>query len=462
MKNWHYLTVVAVLLVGLTVGVFAYMTQNFGGTQVANGQEPSHSEATAVQSGSTSVDVAYPGKGMDLSVDQPGSVRAFESVDLRSGVAGFLKKQNVDIHDRVKKDAILAVINVPEIEKQYKHNEASVHRAEANVTQMRERVKVTKANRDAAEAAVEQAKAAYNSAEAWVRYRHLVYDRMKTLYSRNSIEEKLVDESREKYEASLETDRAAKAAIATSNANLIAATAKIASAQADVLGAQEDVEVHKADAEKTKVLLDYAVIRAPFDGVVTRRNFFVKDFIRSASEGPGQVPLLTVQRTDLFRVVVQVPDSCVPFLNVGDKAIVHVDSLPGKSFVGIVSRMADSEDAATRLMHTEIDLPNPTGEIRDGMYGNVKIILDHFADKLAIPLTSVVNQRGHAKVYVAGADNKVHLKQVTLGKDNGTSVVVLNGLNANDRVVLNPPNSLHEGADVDAHLIQPTATVAER
>jgi HlyD family secretion protein len=464
MKNWHYLTMAAVVVVGLSVGLFLYLTQNFGGPQVANGQEPTHNETTHTSTGgSTSVDVQHPATGMDLEVEQPGSVHAFESVNLRPGVSGFLKKLNVDIGDRVKKNDPLAIIDVPELEKQLQHNLASVNRAKANVTQMEARVESAKADKDAADAAVIQAESAFQSAEAWVRYRHLVYERRKKLFATASIEEALVDEAREKHEASLETERAAKAAIATSKANLTAAVAKIAQAKADVVGAEADVKVHEADAEKSQVLLDYATIRAPFDGEVTRRNFFEKDFIRSATEGPGQDPLLTVQRTDKFRIVVRVPDSCVPFLDKGDAAIVRIDSLPGKTFVGTISRTAGSEDPATRLMHVEIDLPNPTGEIKDGMYGNVKIVLDRFAGKLSIPLTSVVNARpGHPAVYVAGADNRVHLKEVRLGKDNGSSVVVLSGLAKDDRVVLSPPNGLHDGAEVDAHLVQPARTVAER
>jgi RND family efflux transporter MFP subunit len=468
MKSWHYLTCAAVLIVGLTFGVVLYLRPNGPRPQTARSQEPAPQEVSTasqyeneLQPGTIAVDVMQPRKGMDLEVEQPGSVHAFESVNLRPKVSGFLKKLNVDIGDTVKRGQVLAVIDVPELEKQIKHNEASVSRAKASVQQMEARVTSARADRDAAEAAVEQAKAAYQSAEAWVRYRLRVYNRRKKLFDSASIEEALVDEAREKYEASLETDRAAKAAIVTSTANLIAAGAKIKQAEADVVGAQADVRVHQADLEKTQVLLNFASIPAPFDGEVTRRNFFEQDFIRSATEGAAQEPLLTVQRTDKFRIVVRVPDSCVPFLDKGDPAIVRIDSLPGKQFVGTVSRRAGSEDPATRLMHVEIDLPNPTGEIRDGMYGNVKILLDRFADKLSIPLSSVVTPRpGHPAVYLVGADGKAHLTEVRLGKDNGTSVVVLSGLTPDDRVVLNPPSGLHDGAEVEPRVIQPAVAEA--
>lgn len=464
MKRWHYITVGAVLLLGLIVGVCVYLRHFAPTPPVANGNESTAAQASSgTSSDITNVEVAYPTKGMDLSVEQPGSVQAFKSVNLRAKVSGFLEEQNVDIGSRVKQGQVLAVIDVPELEKQLKHNEASLNRAKANVAQMEARLKSAEADRDAAQAAVEQANSSYQSAEAWVRYRKLVLNRREELFKSASIEEKLVDEAREKYEASLETDRAAKAAIVTSKANVTATIAKIDQAKADIIGARAEVAVHEADLEKTKVLLNYATIRAPFDGVVTQRNFFEGAFIRAANEAAGQEPLLVVQRTNLFRVVVRVPDSYVPYLQLGDPAIVRLDSLPGKKFVGTLSRMAESENAKTRLMHVEVDLPNPTGEIRDGMFGNVKIILNHaFADKLSVPLTSIVTLRpGHLSVYVVGPDGAVHLREVRLGKDNGTAVVVLSGLHPDDRVVLNPPTTLHEGAHVEAHLVQPAAAAEE-
>src|SRR5947209_13150493 len=130
MKSWHYLTGAAVLVVGLSLGLFLYLTQNFGGPQVANGQDPTHGESpvATASSGGTSVDVMHPAKGMDLEVEQPGSVHAFESVNLRPKVSGFLKKLNVDIGDRVKRGQVLATIDVPELEKQLLHNKASLKR----------------------------------------------------------------------------------------------------------------------------------------------------------------------------------------------------------------------------------------------------------------------------------------------------------------------------------------------
>ena len=101
------------------------------------------------------------------------------------------------------------------------------------------------------------------------------------------------------------------------------------------------------------------------------------------------MPLLTVQRTDLMRVVVQVPDRDVPLTTPGKEALIRIDALPGRQLTAKVSHVADREDPQTRLMHVEIDLPNPDGAIRDGMYGEVTIILDRDKDGLSVPSSCI-------------------------------------------------------------------------
>ena len=128
------------------------------------------------------------------------------------------------------------------------------------------------------------------------------------------------------------------------------------------------------------MLLGYTVVTSPYDGVVTKRHFSRGDFVRGADSGGERVPLLAVERTDLMRVVVQVPDRDVPYVTVGDPAALEIDALPGRNFTAKVSRYADSEDPASRLMRTEVDVPNPDGVLRRGMYGRATLTLATGAD----------------------------------------------------------------------------------
>jgi RND family efflux transporter MFP subunit len=155
-----------------------------------------------------------------------------------------------------------------------------------------------------------------------------------------------------------------------------------------------------------------------------------------------------------MRVVVQIPDRDVVYTDVGDTASVEIESLPGPKFAAKVSRISQSQDPKTRLMNVEIDLPNPTGKIRDGMYARVTILLDKESDKYSIP-SSCLASRSEAgdrgTVYVV-RDRHAHAIPVSLGEDSGLRVTVLEGLGSDDRVILHPGNSLTEGAAVDPTL----------
>ena len=435
--------------------VVAMVSLLSGGTYLTIGRAPpaAHADEPGSKIKSVAVKFTHPTKGvLERLSTQPGSIQAYESVNLYAKVPGFLKEQKVDIGSRVKKGEILAVVDVPELEAQVQRNLAAVDQARSKVRQMKARVASAKADRDAADSAVVQAEATSKSSAAWVRFRKLQHQRMKDLFLTRSIEEKLVDESKERYEASVETELAAQAAIVTTKAKVVAGGAKIDAADADVAEAESEVLLTQAELRKVEVQLSFATIKAPFDGVVVARNLFVGDFVRSANEGGTHEPLLTVHRTDVMRVVVQVPDRDVPYADVGDTAIVEIDALNGVKLNAKISRIGQSEDAQTRLMRVEIDLPNPTGKICHGMYGKVTIVLDKSTDQFSIPSSCLVGkaQDGAGAVYVI-RDRHAHLVQVHLGVDNGLRVGVLDGLKAEDEVIQQPGSALAEDA-----LVNPT------
>jgi RND family efflux transporter MFP subunit len=275
---------------------------------------------------------------------------------------------------------------------------------------------------------------------------------MKDLFATKSIEEKLVDESKERYEAAVETQLSAEAAIVTTKSKVVASEAKIDSAQADIAEAEAEVRLTQAELRRVEVQVSFATITAPFDGVVVARNLFVGDFVRSANEGGTHEPLFTVHRTDKMRVIVQIPDRDVPYADVGDTAIVEIDALPEKKLLAKIARLAQTEDPQTRLMHVELDLPNPTGKIVHGMYGKVTIVLDKAIDQLSIPSSCLVGrvQDGIGSVFII-RDHHARLVQVRLGIDNGVRVAVLSGLKAEDEVIQQPGADLAEG-----ELVNPT------
>jgi RND family efflux transporter MFP subunit len=134
------------------------------------------------------------------------------------------------------------------------------------------------------------------------------------------------------------------------------------------------VEGAEAALQKAKTLLALARVCAPFDGVVSRRGYFVGDYVASGGKG-ARLPLLTVERTDRVRVVVRVPDHDIPHVEVGGAAEVVLDALPGRRYSGRVARVGFAVDPRTRTMRAEIDLSNAHQQLRPGMAGTATLHL---------------------------------------------------------------------------------------
>jgi RND family efflux transporter MFP subunit len=190
--------------------------------------------------------------------------------------------------------------------------------------------------------------------------------------------------------------------------------------------------------------------------VVTKRNFHPGDFVRSAEAGGDRTPVLAVERTDIMRVVVQVPERDVPLVDCGDPAVVEVDALPGVRYATRgedrveVSRLAASEDPHTRMMRTEVHVQNSDGKLRRGMFGRVAIVLQAgLADSYRLPSTALSGKAdgGRATVRVV-RDGKVALVPVQYGADNGTEVEILSGIAAGDQVILRASGPIQEGTPV--------------
>ena len=223
----------------------------------------------------------------------------------------------------------------------------------------------------------------------------------------------------------------------STQAQVVSSQAMIDQAKADLAEAKANVEVAEADLAKDKVLVEYTKIISPYTGVVTARGFHRGAFIKTAESGTEK-PILDVARTDKVRVVTYVPDRDVPYTDLGDKALVELDALPGKVFEGKVSRFAETEDVESRTMRTEIDLENPDNELREGMYGVTTLILNQSSENMNVPASCLTGKAEHGKasVYVI-RDGRAHLTTVSIGADDGLHVEILSGLSPDSQVVLN-------------------------
>jgi len=440
------------LLVG--VGTSFWLTNREITGNAASGGADQGGVSSQGQAGAP-VEVVHPAAGGFRRVTiQPGSVHAFESVDLYAKVAGFLKTQSVDIGSLVQRGQVLAEIEAPELESDVVEATAVVDQAKAQVEQAEARLATAYAEHAAAEAAVKQAQADVERFTAQRALSEKQFERYKSLVEAMASYKRLLDEQEHDLAAARAGERSAQAATIHTQAQVTAASARVTTAKADVVEAHSFVKVAEAKLARVRVLADYTRILSPFDGVVTNRNFHARAFIQSATEG-NHLPLLTVMRTDLMRVVVHVPDSDVALLNVGDPATIAIDAIKGHSFSGPVARLAHAEDPATRTMRVEIDLPNPTGQLCMGMYGRATIELQPPSESLGIPLACLATRSGpsQATLFVV-EEGRARRRNVATGDDDGIRVEVLSGLSAQDAVVIRARSPLEEGMPVSETLLE--------
>lgn len=416
------------------------------------------------------VEVSSPRSGgIDRICTQPGTLEPYESADLYAKVSGYLAAQEVerdgkkllqdgkpvrvDIGTRVQAGDVLARISVPEYEKQMEQDEADVSRAEARVEQMTAAVTTAEADLGAAAAGVALARAELKSKESYRAFRKKQRDRIHDLAARMAIDKKLEEEQEDQYQAAVSAELAAGESVNTAKQKEAAAASRVKQAFADQKYARAEVAVARARLEKSRVLIDYTLIRSPYAGVITRRSFHVGDFVKSADGGGERIPVLSVERTDVMRVVIQVPERDVPFVEVGDPATVEVDALPGVVFKTAgkdrveVSRMAASEDPHTRMMRVEVDLKNPSGKLRRGMFGRVLLTLQSGSPSVVrVPSAALVGkaENGRAQVRVV-RDDVAQIVPVRYGTDTGADVEILSGLTPADRVIVRASGPVENG-----------------
>lgn len=203
-----------------------------------------------------------------------------------------------------------------------------------------------------------------------------------------------------------------------------------------------------ANVRRLEQLESFKHIYAPFSGVVIKRNTDIGALINAGNSGTNQ-ELFVLAQIHPIRVYVDVPEIYASSVRPGVKATIELPSLTGQKFSGSVARSADAVDPTTRTLRTEIDVPNQDGRLFPGSYAQVHFGLKVVAPRLTVPVNALLFRAEGPRAAVVGADNKIHLKPVTIGRDYGTEVEILTGFDAADQIVLNPSDSLEDGQPVN-------------
>jgi RND family efflux transporter MFP subunit len=306
----------------------------------------------------------------------PGNVEAYTDTPIYARTNGYLRRWTADIGARVKKGALLAEIETPEVDAQLQQARADLATAQANH------------------------ELAKKTANRW-----------QELARTNFVSKEAVDQA-------------------------------LGAAQAR----QAEVESARANLARLERTQEFQRVYAPFDGVITARNVDTGALI-DAGGGQGRA-LFQISAADRLRVYIQVPQASSHAVVTGLDVELSFAEFPGRRFPAKLVRSTQTIDKDTRTMLAEVEVDNRSGELLPGAYTQVHLKLPSAKPALVLPVNTLLFRPEGVQVAVVGEGQRVALKTVAIGRDFGTEIEVVSGLEATDTVILNPSDSLSAGAQV--------------
>ncbi|WP_213742648.1 efflux RND transporter periplasmic adaptor subunit [Bradyrhizobium sp. dw_411] len=215
---------------------------------------------------------------------------------------------------------------------------------------------------------------------------------------------------------------------------------------ADLSNKNAAVKSNQANVERLEALASYKKITVPFDGIVTSRSTDVGALINAGqSSGPAMFIVSDIRK---LRVYVNVPQSYVPSVPIGSKALISVPEYQTKTFAATVEASAQAVDVNSGTTQMQLALDNSSGELMPGGYANVRLSLQHSGVPFNIPSSALILDQNGLRVAVVGPDDRVVLKPVKIGRDLGRNIELASGLSADDRVITAPPDGVANGDQV--------------
>jgi RND family efflux transporter MFP subunit len=340
-----------------------------------------------------------------------GQFQPYQQVDLHAKVSGYIRWIKVDIGDRVREGEVLALLEVPELQNQVEGAQAEVRHSQSDITR--------------AQSEVVSAESTYSAV-------HAEYTRLEEASKERPglIAEQELDDARAK-------DQHAAAQVGVAKASLDAM--------------QQQLGVSRATRSRLETMSRYERIIAPFAGVVTKRYADTGSLIQAGQDNNTQtLPVVQVAESDLLRLRMPVPESDVPYIQVGGDVQVKV-SANGRTFAGKIIRFSRALDTNTRTMLTEVDVPNQDLSLSPGMYAEATIQLLQKNDALILPTQTVVQNGDQSYVLVVDATNHVEKRTVTLGIQTSNRVEITSGLQAGDNVIAAGQTGYQPGEVVSPH-----------
>jgi RND family efflux transporter MFP subunit len=322
----------------------------------------------------------------------PGSSQPLLEAAIYARTTGYLKNRRVDIGDHVKEGDLLAEISAPEIDAQLDQARATLLLTRANLTR-------DQANEELA---------------------GIELNRSRNLVGRQAAPQQELDTA--------------------------VATAKVA--RAIVNATESNLRVNEANIERLETLQSFQKVIAPFSGIITARNVDPGALV-SADSPSSTRELFHLVQMDTLRVFVNVPQVFATDVRVGQEAVVFRREDPRRTFAGKVTRTADALDPNTRTLLTEVQVPNRGGDLRPGMYLQVKFIFHRQVPTVLIPAAALATRSEGPRLATLDPGHHVHYHNVQLGRDFGQETEILAGLDPGEIIVIHPGDDLAEGIEIE-------------
>jgi RND family efflux transporter MFP subunit len=331
----------------------------------------------------------------------PGNIQAVTEAPILARAEGYVVHRYVDIGDRVMPGQLLADIEAPDLDQQVKQSQAAVEQAQADLAR--------------ADAALEQGKANASIAK-------VTATRWDNLVKKGAVSKQENDQYQAQYEAQSANVKALERAVDAAKGNITAMQANVG---------------------RLTEMQGYLKVRAPFAGVVTLRNVDVGTLVNT-----GSTMLFRIAQTNLLRTYLNVPQANASDLHAGQLASLATPELPERKFTGAVTRTANALDPSSRTLLVEVQVPNPDNKLLPGMYVEVDLNVPRKDPPLLLPSDTLSVRPEGTMVAVVDPSNKVHFQRVVIGRDYGSQIEILAGLNAGQHVIANPNDSVQEGVKV--------------
>jgi multidrug resistance efflux pump len=492
---------VALLAVGLAIGL-AVRFAGPGRSEASDQPSGEYVSDDDQEASAIPVNVVHPrvDPNFSMSITQPAYIAPYYQADLKAQVGGVVRRVTKAIGSRVKTGEPLIVVNAPDVEADLAKKKAVVRQREHELEVAHAMLDRAKALVQVALSVVKEKEHKIEAADATRTFRRSEWIRFRAMGREGNITADVVDERRKFYEAAAAESAQARAGVERARADVLEARAKVREAIADEHLKEQLIEVARKDVEVAQALFDYATVRAPFDGIVTRRRVDPGSFVQNATSSGGAT-LMTVEKTDLLTVYSHIPDNYAPYVDDRTDVVIELSELAGVQIKAHISRTSHSlqTPSSDRTMRVEVDiynrdpktypafvqrqkasdyadlkdgklpvLPKVEGseeaglkkELIPGMYGTMKLVLRNFKQARLLPSSAVFSKGGKPHIFIV-RDRVAHLVPVEVAVDDGilAKVTLLEKgqrreLRGDEQVVQSRQTELSEGQRVSPSLVK--------